>query len=162
MDSQRYFNQLLYRMEEVFYHELSDCAAWKTELVGTDFIQAQDVEGKTAQEVVESCIASIKAAGLAEDIEYEITGRDILLKLSIKGCGLMQKEVLLRKGGIKPYNCPITNMVLDQLIEKLGYCTTYVADLDVPEDGDGRPCRVKAAIYATPEKIGAVSDWSKL
>ena len=161
MDSQRYFNQLLYRMEEVFYHELSDCAAWKTELVGTDFIQAQDIRGTTAQEVVESCIARIKAAGLAEDIEYSISGRDILLKLKIRGCGLMQKEVLLRKSGIKPYNCPLTNMILDQLIEKLGYCTTYVADLAVPEEANGQPCCVKAAIYATPSMIVAVSDWSQ-
>jgi len=161
MDSQRYFNQLLYRMEEVFYHELSDCAAWKTELVGTDFIQAQNIKGANAHEVIEACIESIKAAGLAEDIEYSISGRDILLKLTIRGCGLMHKEVLLRKGGIKPYNCPITNMILDQLIEKLGYCTTYVADLEVPEGTGTQPCQVKAAIYATPEKIGAVSDWSK-
>jgi len=96
MDSQRYFNQLLYRMEEVFYHELSDCAPWKTELVGTDFIQAQNIKGANAHEVIEACIESIKAAGLAEDIEYSISGRDILLKLTIRGCGLMHKEVLLR------------------------------------------------------------------
>ncbi|MBK9114324.1 MAG: hypothetical protein IPM22_01455 [Betaproteobacteria bacterium] len=161
MDNRQYFNQLLYRMEEVFYHELSDCAAWKTELVGTDFIQAQDIAGASPQEIVESCIRSIKAAGLAEDIAYSISGRDILLKLKIRGCSLMQKEVLLRASGIKPYNCPITNMILDQLIEKLGYCTTYVADLAVPEDADGQPCCVKAAIYATPSMIGAVSDWSE-
>jgi len=161
MDSNRYFNQLLYRMEEVFYHELSDCASWKTELVGTDFIQSQDIKGANEHEVISACIASIKAAGLAEDIEYSIAGRDILLKLSIKGCSMLHKEVLLRKSGIKPYNCPITNMILDQLIEKLGYCTTYVADLQVPEGTEPGTCQVKAAIYATPEKIGAVSDWSK-
>lgn len=161
MDSNRYFNELLYRMEEVFYHELSDCAAWKTEMVGTDFIQAQDIRGDNEDEIIQACIRSIEAAGLAEHIDYSISGRDILLKLSIKGCRMRQKETLLRKSGIKPYNCPIVNMVLDQLIEKLGYCTTYVAELAVPEEGDDAPCRVKAAIYATPEKVGAVSDWSE-
>jgi len=161
MDSNTYFNQLLYRMEEVFYHELSDCASWKTELVGTDFIQAQDIRGANEDEIVMACIRNIKAAGLAEDIEYSITGRGILLKLKIKGCALMHKEVLLRNSGIKPYSCPITNMILDQLIEKLGYCTTYVAELAVPEEPVAGPCQVKAAIYATPEKIGAVSDWSQ-
>jgi hypothetical protein len=148
-------------MEEVFYHELSDCAAWKTELVGTDFIQAQGVTGANEDEIIAACIGSIKAAGIAEDVEYSITGRGILLKLAIKGCRMMDKEVLLRKSGIKPYNCPITNMILDQLIEKLGYCTTYVAELDVPEESAPGPCRVRAAIYATPEKIGSVSDWSQ-
>ena len=161
MDSNTYFNQLLYRMEEVFYHELSDCAAWKTELVGIDFIQSQDIEGKNEHEIIAACIRSIEAAGLAEHIDYSISGRDILLKLRIKGCGMRHKEVLLRRSGIKPYNCPIVNMILDQLIEKLGYCTTYVAELEVPEEADGEPCRVKAAIYATPSMIGAVSDWSE-
>ena len=160
MDSNRHYNELLYRMEEVFYHELSDCAAWKTELVGVDFIQAQDIRGANEDEVIGACIRSIEAAGLAERIEYSISGRDILLKLSIKGCGMRHKETLLRRAGIRPYNCPLVNMILDQLIEKLGYCTTYVAELDVPEDGDDGPCRIKAAIYATPEKVGAVSDWS--
>ena len=159
MDRNQYFNELLYRMEEVFYHELSDCAPWKTELVGIDFIQAQDIKGTTEKEIVSACIAQIKAAGLVEDIEYSITGNDILLKLKIKGCTMMHKEVLLRKSGIKPYNCPVTNMILDQLIEKLGYATTYVASLDVPEAAGA--CQVRAAIYATPEKIGAISDWSK-
>lgn len=161
MDSNAYFNQLLYRMEEVFYHELSDCASWKTELVGIDFIQSQDIEGASEDEIIRACIASIKAAGLVEDIEYSIGGHGILLKLGIKGCSMQHKEVLLRRSGIKPYNCPITNMILDQLIEKLGYCTTYVAELDVPEEKGPGTCKVRAAIYATPEKIGAVSDWSK-
>lgn len=159
MDSRKYYNELLYRMEEVFYHELSDCAPWKTEFVGIDFIQAEDIRGRNEEEIIGACIASIKRAGLVEDIEWKIGGKDILLKLKIRGCGLMHKEVLLRNAGIKPYNCPITNMILDQLIEKLGYTTTYVADLKVPETAGA--CEVRAAIYATPEKIGEVSDWSK-
>jgi 2-aminobenzoate-CoA ligase len=154
----RYFNELLYRMEEVFHHELSDCASWKTEFVGTDFIQRQNIRGANEQELIRSCIESIKSAGLAEDIEFSIGGKGILLKLDIKGCPLMPKESMLRKAGIKPYNCPATNMILDQLIEKLGYATAYVADLSVDEQA-GR-CRVKAAIYATPDKVGEVSDWS--
>lgn len=161
MDENRFMNQLLYRMEEVFYHELSDCAAWKTELVGIDFIQAQNIQGANEHEIIQACIRSIEAAGLAEHIDYSVSGRDILLQLRIRGCTMRHKEALLAKSGIKPYNCPIVNMILDQLIEKLGYCTTYVASLDVPEDAADEPCRARAAIYATPEKIGAVSDWSE-
>jgi hypothetical protein len=150
-------NQMLYRMEEVFWHELSDCAPWKTEYVGIDFIQAQDIKGKNEDEIIRACIDSIKAAGLAEEIDYTISGNDILLKLQVRGCQLMHKETLLRTGGIKPYNCPIANMIRDQLIEKLGYETTYLAGMAADEKS-GR-CALKVAIYATPEKIGAVSDW---
>ena len=159
MDDTRYFNELLYRMEEIFWHELSDCAPWKTEYVGVDFIQTQGITGKNEDEVTRSCIERIKAAGLAEDIEYAIGGKGILLKLHVKACKLTLKETLLRKSGIKPYNCPVANMIRDQLIEKLGYETTYLADMQ-PDEQSGC-CELKVAIYATPQKIGVVSDWSK-
>ena len=159
MDRNAMLNEMLYRMEEVFWHELSDCAPWKTEYVGIDFIQSQDIKGANEDEVIRSCIARIKAAGLVEDIGFSIGGKGILLKLQVRGCQLMLKETLLRKSGIKPYNCPVANMIRDQLIEKLGYETTYLADM-AADDKTGS-CALKVAIYATAEKIGAVSDWSK-
>jgi len=159
MDRNALLNQMLYRMEEVFWHELSDCASWKTEYVGIDFIQAQGIEGTNENEVIKSCIDRIKATGLVQDIEHSIGGNDILLKLKVRGCQLMLKETMLRKSGIKPYSCPVANMIRDQLIERLGYETTYLADM-APDEKTGC-CALKVAIYATPEKIGAVSDWSK-
>jgi len=159
MDKDRYYNHLLFRAEQLLYHELSDCASWKTELIGTDFIQTQDIQGANETEVIDACIAKLKAAGLVKDITYSIGGKGILLKLKVAGCPHMLKETLLRDSGIKPYSCLATNMILDQLIEKLGYATTYVADLKV-DDQKGE-CEIRAAIYATPEKIGEVSDWSK-
>jgi hypothetical protein len=158
MDDVRHFNELLYRMEEIFWHELSDCAPWKTEYVGIDFIQSRDVQGSSEDEVIRSCIGHIEAAGLARKVDYAIGGEGILLKLRVEGCKLARKETLLRNAGIKPYNCPIANMIRDQLIEKLGYETTYLADMETDE---AKGCGLKVAIYATPAKIGAVSDWSK-
>lgn len=159
MDKERYYNHLLFRMEQLLYHELSDCASWKTELIGTDFIQTQDIQGANETEVIDACIAKLKAAGLVRDITYSIGGKGILLKLKVAGCPHMLKETLLRDSGIKPYSCLAANMILDQLIEKLGYATTYVADLKA-DDQTGE-CEIRAAIYATPGKIGEVSDWSK-
>lgn len=159
MDKTRYCNELLYRLEALFFHELSDCASWKTEMVGTDFIQAQGIEGRTEDEVIRGCIERIKAAGIAQDIRYSISGRGILLKLAIRGCQHLDKERMLREAGVRPYNCVIANMICDRLIEKLGYTTTYVAQLDVRETAQA--CALKVAIYATPEMIGRVSDWSK-
>lgn len=159
MDENRYANELLFRMEQLLYHELSGCAPWKTELVGIDFIQSKDIAGSNENEIIVACIEQMKAAGLIEDIAYSIGCNDILLRLEIRGCRHMLKETLLRQSGIKPYNCLVANMILDQIIEKLGYATTYVADL-VPDASTGK-CVVKAAIYVTPAKIGAVSEWPK-
>jgi hypothetical protein len=158
MDQIDYFNGLMARTEELFYHELSDCAAWKTEFIGVDFIQSKDIKGGSPAEIIESCIQEITAAGLIKGASYSIGGQDILLYLRIQECIHVPKEVKLLKGGIEPYNCPIVNMVLDQLIEKLNFETTYVADLEV--DPAANECLIKCAIFETADKIGNVCDWS--
>lgn len=160
MDNTQYYNELLYRLEELFYHELSDCAPWKTEYIGIDFIQAKNVSGTTEDDIISACITEIVGADLVKVMSYSIEGHGILLKLKIQGCRHLPKETMLRRSGIKPYNCPITNMILDQLIEKLSYTTTYLADLSVDEESG--ECSIRAAIYATPDQIGVVSDWSKV
>lgn len=159
MDKIAYCNDLMARMEELFFHELSDCAGWKTEFLGVDFIHSRGIQGETREQIIESCIRAITRAGLAEEVAYAIAGRDILLCLKVKGCMHLGKEARLKDRGIKVYNCLIANMINDQLIEKLGYETTYVASIDVDEKD--AICRLKVAIYATPEKIGCVSNWSE-
>jgi len=159
MDKVEHFNHMLVRLEELLYHELSGCAAWKVELVGIDFIQSKKIEGNTEKEVINNCIKEITADGLVKSMTYSIGGKGILLNLKMKDCIHLPKEVRLKKDGIKPYICPIANMILDQLIEKLKYETTFLAKLDFDEKK--RECKVKCAIYETPDKIGLVSDWSK-
>ena len=159
MDRVGYFNDMLVRLEELLYHELSGCAAWKVELVGVDFIQSKPIRGRTEEEVIVRCIEEITAAGLVQSLSYAIGGRGIRLGLEVTGCLHLPKEARLKEEGISPYICPIANMILDQLIEKLSYETTYLARLDI--DGKAGRCNVTCAIYATAEKIGDVSDWSQ-
>ncbi len=159
MDKDAYYNDMMARMEELFYHELSDCAAWKTELIGVDFIQSKNIQGDTREEIIENCIREISDEGLVEEMEYSIGGKGILLKLTMKGCMHLPKEQKLIKRGIQVYNCPVANMILDQLIEKLNFETTYIADIAVDEKTGA--CKVKAAIYQTPDMIGVVSDWTQ-
>jgi len=158
MDRTAYFNDLMARTEELFYHELSDCAAWKTEFIGIDYIQSKDIKGDTPAEVIENCIREITSAGLVKEASYSIGGENILLYMKVQGCIHVPKEAKLLQGGIRPYNCPIINMILDQLIEKLNFETTYVADLEV--DIHSNECTVKSAIFETADKIGNVCDWT--
>lgn len=159
MDRMTYLNDLLARHEELFYYELSDCAGWKTEFIGVDFIQGQDIKGKTADDIVAACAKAITREGLAKSVSYAITGNDILLCLDVNGCAHLPKELTLAKRGIKPYNCLIANMINDRLIEVLGFETAYVAHIHV--DGSAGQCRIQVAIYENPSKIGCVSDWSE-
>ena len=158
MDRTQYFNDMMARLEALFYHELSDCACWKTEFIGVDFLQSKNIQGDTPAEIIESSIREITTAGFAEQISYSIGGLDILLFLKVNGGLHIPKEIRLKQSGIKIYNCPIINMILDQIIEKLNFETTYVADIDVDENR--KECLIKCAIFESPEKIGNVCDWS--
>jgi len=159
MSDNAYFNDLMARMEELFFHELSDCAGWKTEFIGIDFIQSKQIKGTTREEIIEGCLKEMASAGLVEETSYAIAGKDILLCLKVKCCIHMGKEMRLKERGIKVYNCVIANMINDQLIEKLNYETTYVAEIEVDEEQG--LCQLKVAIYANKDKIGCVSDWSE-
>ena len=65
-----YFNDLLVRFEEIFYHELSGMTHPKVEYVGTDFLKSKNIEGNTVEEVIDNCIKEIVAGGLVEEITY--------------------------------------------------------------------------------------------
>ena len=46
MDTIKYCNQLVARLETLMFQELSGMAYWKCEFVGPDFIRAQNIQGK--------------------------------------------------------------------------------------------------------------------
>jgi hypothetical protein len=157
MDTVKYLNDMLARVEELMFQELSGMVCWKVEFVGVDFIRSKQIEGKTVEEVVQSCSKEIVAEGIAKDVSYKVGGKGIMLKLRMKDCIHIPKEVELKKDGIAPYICPIANMILDQIHEKLNYETSYLARLAIDENT--KECLAYAAIYETAAKIGEVSDW---
>ncbi len=155
-----YFNDMLARMEAQFYHEISGTAVKKLDLAGIDFLQSRKIQGKTVEELLDNCIEELTSSGLVRDIRYSMHGFDILLKLEVQGCIHIPKEAKLKKDGVKPYMCPIANMIGDRIIEILGYETTYMADMDIDEKKE--KCIVKYAIFESVDKIGQVSDWTKI
>jgi len=157
-----YYNDLIVRLEEIFYHELSHMVHPKMEYVGIDYLKDKNIQGNTVEEVVESCIKEMKAGGLIEDMTHSIAGAGLLLILNVKGCIHVPMEAKLKKGfkgagGVEPYLCPIANMVLDRIINLLNYEMVYNAQMEI--DADKKECRVKCAIYESMEKIGQVGDW---
>ena len=121
MDSIKYCNEVMARLETLMYQELSGMAHWKCEFVGTDFIRSKKIKGNNVPEIVESCINEMKAAGIVSDITYKTSPDGLMLKLKVKNCIHHAKEVLVQEEGVDPYICPIANMVLDQIHEKLKY-----------------------------------------
>jgi hypothetical protein len=161
-----YFNDLLVRLEEIFYHELSGMTHPKVEYVGTDFLKSKNIEGSTVEEVVDNCIKEITAGGLTEEITYSRAGEGILLILKIKNCIHIPMEAKLQygqknEGGVAPYMCPIANMILDRILEVLNFQMVYNASIESIDTETGE-CSLKCVIYESAEKIGQVGDWRDL
>ncbi len=159
MDSIKYCNEVMARLETLMYQELSGMAYWKCEFIGTDFIRSQNIQGKSVPEIVENCARAIKAAGITGDISYKTSPDGIMLKLKVKNCIHHAKEVLVKEEGVAPYICPIANMVLDQIHERLKYETSYLSKIAMDEEN--KQCLLYMALYETGDKIGQVSDWLK-
>ena len=165
-DKIAYFNDLLVRMEEIFYHELSGMTHPKVEYVGTDFLKSKNIEGNTVEEILDACIKEITAGGLAEEVTYSRAGEGILLILKIKNCIHIPMEAKLQygqknEGGVAPYMCPIANMILDRILEVLKFQMVYNASIESIDTETGE-CSLKCVIYESAEKIGQVGDWRDL
>ncbi len=138
MDSIKYCNEVMARLETLMYQEISGMAHWKCEFVGTDFIRSKSIQGKTVPEIVDNCVKEMKAAGIVSDITYKTSPDGLMLKLKVKNCIHHAKEVLVQEEGVDPYICPIANMILDQIHEKLKYTTSYKAKQAI--DGEKKQC----------------------
>ena len=165
-DKIAYFNDLLVRLEEIFYHELSGMTHPKVEYVGIDFLKSKNIEGSTVEEILDSCIKEITAGGLAEEVTYSRAGEGILLILKIKNCIHIPMEAKLQygqknEGGVAPYMCPIANMILDRILEVLKFQMVYNASIESIDTETGE-CSLKCVIYESVEKIGQVGDWKDL
>lgn len=161
MDMNLYFNDCLARHEELLFQELAQASMWKPEYVGIDYIQAKKIEGKTAEEVIESCIKAMKEDRLVKDMTYMRGPDGILLKLTVNGCVHLPKEVKLKKSGVKSYCCPITNMILDRILELLHFEITFLgANMEIDEEKG--ECVIRCGIWESADKVGIVSDWKAI
>jgi hypothetical protein len=160
VDRTAYYNDMLARLEEVLYQELSRCASWKMDFVGSDFLASKNIRGTTVEQIVDACIKEMEAGELVRDLKYKVGGLGILLKLDVDGCIHLPMEVKVREDGVKPYMCPIANMIVDRVVDKLHYVASHIAKIEINEDTGH--CRIMCAIYENEGKIGQVSDWTKV
>ena len=158
MDMTSYCNDCFVRFEELLFHELGQCSRWKPEYVGIDYIQSREIEGNTAEEVIESCIQVMKEDGLVKGINYSLGPEGIFLKLIVYGCVHLPKEAKLKKIGIEPYVCPITNMIFDRILELLNYEITYLGN-NMEIDENKAKCIIKCGIWESADKVGMIGNW---
>ena len=151
-----YFNDILARVEETFFHQTGEIAYTMQDLVGIDFIQSKKINGNTLEEVMDKCSKELILAGIIEGLTFSRSGLGgMLLTLKAKGCIHLPKESKLKEDCVRPFICPIANILMDQIHEVLKWDTAKVHwSYPFVIDEDRKECQVKCVVCEDYEKIG--------
>jgi hypothetical protein len=139
-----YFSDIISSLEKVLYYERGRGAYFRATLVGKDFIDRQPIEGKTSEEVIESCIKVMRGNNILKDASYQRDKNGTLFTFEMKGCMHLPVEARLKEEGVPTYLCPPTNMILYKIREILDLAVE-IADITVNQD-EGR-CIIRVVVF---------------
>ena len=122
----QYVNDALARVEEriVVLTGRTDYARFSFELTGVDFVRSRKIEGKSIDEMVDTCVQEILKAGLVENITYSpspLPDPEGDVEFRISGCIHLPKEKKLKADGVTPFICPIGNILSTVMTENANY-----------------------------------------
>ncbi len=117
-----YLNDMLAREEEriVVLTGRTNYARFGFELAGADFARRSNPQGATLDEMVDSCIKKIVAAGLAREVTYSpspLPKPEGNIKFTVKDCIHLGKEARLKQDGVTPFICPLGNILSAVILE---------------------------------------------
>jgi hypothetical protein len=139
-----YSIDIISSLEKVLYYERGRGAYFRATLVGKDFIDRQPIEGKTSEEVIESCVKVMRENDILKDASYQKDKNGTLFTFEIKGCMHLPVEARLKEEGVPTYICPPTNMILYKIREILNLAVE-IADITVNQN-DGR-CVIRVVVF---------------
>ncbi len=121
-----YLNDVLARHEEriVVLTGRTNYARFGFEISGADFARTRKIEGKTLDEMVDSCIKQVLDAGLAKSITYSpapLPKPEGSIKFVVGGCIHLPKEARLKEDGVTPFICPLGNILSAVILENAGF-----------------------------------------
>jgi len=139
-----YSTDIISSLEKVLYYERGRGAYFRATLVGKDFIDRQPIEGKTSEEVIESCVKVMRENNILKDASYQKDKNATLFTFEIKGCMHLPVEARLKEEGVPTYICPPTNMILYKIREILNLAVE-IADISVNQN-EGR-CIIRVVVF---------------
>jgi len=103
MDTVKYLNEVIVRLEESFITN-SRMRFLEDGVCGDRFHPVKEHPGKTLDEIVTKCIKRSRRR-VSSRTSPTWWRQGVLLRLKIKGCIHLPKEVQLKKDGVAPYIC---------------------------------------------------------
>ena len=152
-----YINDVLARHEEriVVLTGRTEYARFGFEITGADFIRSKKIEGTTLDEMVDSCIKEITAAGLARSITYSpspLPKPEGEVEMKVSGCIHLPKEARLKEDGVNPFICPIGNILSAVILENAKYELGSVGIRSGVIDQEKKECILKGQLCENIDK----------
>lgn len=144
MKGNSYFQDIVSALEKALYYERGRGGYFRATMVGTDFIDREQITGETSEEVIESCVKvlvenkTIKGATSTKD------NSGTFFTFQIEGCVHLPVEARLKEEGVPAFVCPPINMILYK-IRELAHLAVEIADISVSQE-QGR-CTIRVVIF---------------
>ncbi len=139
-----YFKDIVSSLEKSLYYERGRGGYFRATMVGTDFIDRQNIQGKTPDEVIENCIKILVQNKMIERASYVKDESGTFFTLKIRGCGHLPVEARLKEEGVPAFVCAPTNMILYKIRQVMDLAVE-IADITV--DQGTRECTVRVVIF---------------
>ena len=139
-----YFRDIVSSLEKALYYERGGGGYFRATMVGTDFIDRQDIRGKTPVEVIENCIKVFVANKMLYKISYRKDESGEFFTFNVVGCSHLSVEARLKEEGVPAFVCAPLNMILHK-IRQLTDLAVEIADITVnQEDGE---CLIRVVVF---------------
>ena len=144
MTDSSYFQDIVSALEKALYYERGRGGYFRATMVGTDFIDREQIKGETSEEVIESCVNVLVANKTIKKATSTKDRSGTFFTFQIEGCVHLPVEARLKEEGVPAFVCPPINMILYK-IRELAHLAVEIADISVSHE-QGR-CAVRVVIF---------------
>jgi hypothetical protein len=144
MKESSYFHDIVSALEKALYYERGRGAYFRATMVGTDFIDREQVKGENSEEVIESCVKVLVENKTIKKATSTKDNSGTFFTFEIEGCVHLPVEARLKEEGVPAFVCPPINMILYK-IRELAHLAVEIADISVIQE-KGR-CTVRVVIF---------------
>lgn len=144
MTDRSYFRDIVSALEKALYYERGRGGYFRATMVGTDFIDREQIRGETSEEVIDSCVNVLIENKMIKKATSTKDDSGTFFTFEIEGCAHLPVEARLKEEGVPAFVCPPINMILYKIRELVGLAVE-IADITVNQE-EGR-CTVRVVVF---------------
>ena len=144
MRDNSYFQDIVSALEKALYYERGRGGYFRATMVGADFIDRQQIEGVSSEEIIGNCVRVLIEKEMIEEATSDRDESGTFFTFQIKGCVHLPIEARLKEEGVPAFVCPPINMILYKIRELVGLAVE-IADITVSQE-EGR-CTVRVVVF---------------